>query len=267
MEEKQISYSEQQLIQSTEAPKTSTYGKRPLWQWILLYLVIGGIIYAGIYYFFLKNKGYNYPYPSSEKYQQITTPTISNKETVEKIQGWKTYASDNYHFSFQYPPTWNLEASGLDKKTKSESITISEFKSDEPTKQGYSINVNAFPNYELFTRQCSSEFTFAKKLPVHIDGRTFEKVYMDTYKDFEKNEAEYDSIIVFNPSDVCENTTTSNMDYLNINGKSFTIGLSTPLTFNSPGGPAQIRVALTDPVAQKYDAIFDQMLSTIKFIN
>lgn len=26
-------------------------GKRPLWQWIILYLIIGGIIYALIYYF------------------------------------------------------------------------------------------------------------------------------------------------------------------------------------------------------------------------
>lgn len=29
------------------------YGKRPLWQWILLYVVVGGLIYFGIYYFFV----------------------------------------------------------------------------------------------------------------------------------------------------------------------------------------------------------------------
>ena len=33
------------------------YGKRPLWQWIVLYVVIGGIVYAGIYYFFFKPSG------------------------------------------------------------------------------------------------------------------------------------------------------------------------------------------------------------------
>ncbi len=27
------------------------YGKRPMWQWILLYVVIGGIVYALVYYF------------------------------------------------------------------------------------------------------------------------------------------------------------------------------------------------------------------------
>lgn len=35
------------------------YGKRPLWQWILIYIIIGGIIYAAIYYFFLNKGSYN----------------------------------------------------------------------------------------------------------------------------------------------------------------------------------------------------------------
>jgi hypothetical protein len=38
------------------------YGKRPLWQWILIYVVVGGIIYFAIYYFFLsKHGGYSAP--------------------------------------------------------------------------------------------------------------------------------------------------------------------------------------------------------------
>ncbi len=32
------------------------YGKRPLWQWIAIYLVIGAIVYGLIYYFVLGNK-------------------------------------------------------------------------------------------------------------------------------------------------------------------------------------------------------------------
>lgn len=35
----------------------SGYGKRPMWQWILIYLIVGGIAYAAIYYFFLAPKG------------------------------------------------------------------------------------------------------------------------------------------------------------------------------------------------------------------
>lgn len=44
-----------------QAPEKSGYGKRPWWFWVLLYVVIGGILYAGIYYFFLQNGGYT-PY-------------------------------------------------------------------------------------------------------------------------------------------------------------------------------------------------------------
>lgn len=45
--------------------KSYGYGKRPLWQWILLYVVIGGLIYGAVYYFFLAGKG-SYSYPGSQ---------------------------------------------------------------------------------------------------------------------------------------------------------------------------------------------------------
>ncbi|MBI4426035.1 MAG: hypothetical protein HY567_00495 [Candidatus Kerfeldbacteria bacterium] len=35
----------------------SGYGKRPLWQWIVIYLVVGGVIYGAIYYFAIAKKG------------------------------------------------------------------------------------------------------------------------------------------------------------------------------------------------------------------
>ena len=38
------------------APKKGGYGKRPLWQWILLYVIIGGVIYYGIYYYYTHRK-------------------------------------------------------------------------------------------------------------------------------------------------------------------------------------------------------------------
>jgi hypothetical protein len=37
--------------------KESGYGKRPLWQWILIYLIIGSIIYALIYFFVIAPRG------------------------------------------------------------------------------------------------------------------------------------------------------------------------------------------------------------------
>lgn len=47
------------------------YGKRPLWQWVVIYLVIGAVVYGLIYYFVLAKKGgYNYSAPSSTTQQQ-----------------------------------------------------------------------------------------------------------------------------------------------------------------------------------------------------
>lgn len=44
----------------------SEYSKMPLWKMILLYVVIGGVIYGLIYYFvFAKKGGYNNNYNNS----------------------------------------------------------------------------------------------------------------------------------------------------------------------------------------------------------
>jgi hypothetical protein len=58
--------------QQDDYKKGYSYGKRSLWQWILIYIVVGGIIYAGTYYFFFaKSGGYNYnpnQYQGSQQY-------------------------------------------------------------------------------------------------------------------------------------------------------------------------------------------------------
>lgn len=70
---------------------TDEYGKRPLWQWVLIYVVIGGIIYAGIYYLFLAKKGgYN-------QTTQQTYPTSSQSNpTSEKSQNSVTLTSAGF---------------------------------------------------------------------------------------------------------------------------------------------------------------------------
>jgi hypothetical protein len=53
----------------------SGYGKRPMWQWVLIYLVIGAIVYGLIYYFVLGKKGnYNMGGNSSNQQNTQTTP-------------------------------------------------------------------------------------------------------------------------------------------------------------------------------------------------
>ncbi len=46
----------------------NSYGKRPLWQWIVIYIIVGGIVYALIYYFFFAGRGgYSFkPTPAPE---------------------------------------------------------------------------------------------------------------------------------------------------------------------------------------------------------
>lgn len=46
----------------TEKTKsTYGYGKRPLWQWVAIYLVIGAVVYGVIYFILISRKGgYSY---------------------------------------------------------------------------------------------------------------------------------------------------------------------------------------------------------------
>ncbi len=48
-----------------------SYGKRPLWQWILLYVIIGVIAYGAVYYFYFYKSG-------SGNSNQNTTPYNSS---------------------------------------------------------------------------------------------------------------------------------------------------------------------------------------------
>lgn len=52
----------------------SYYGKRPLWQWLALYAVIGGIVYFLIYYFVIAPKG---GYVAPTQSGQTSTPSGS----------------------------------------------------------------------------------------------------------------------------------------------------------------------------------------------
>lgn len=48
-------------MEETVQPATGGgYSKRPLWQWLVIYVILGAIVYGAIYYFFLsKNNSYN----------------------------------------------------------------------------------------------------------------------------------------------------------------------------------------------------------------
>ena len=43
--------------EDNQKPAKSAYGKRPMWQWLLLYLAVGGIVYGLIYLLFMRDGG------------------------------------------------------------------------------------------------------------------------------------------------------------------------------------------------------------------
>lgn len=58
--------------------KNYAYAKRPLWQWIVIYLVIAVVVYGAIYYFFLAKKG-NYVMPKNRS----ATPTTAQSSQAQ----------------------------------------------------------------------------------------------------------------------------------------------------------------------------------------
>lgn len=63
----------------------ASYGKKPLWQWIVIYAVIAVVVYGAVYYFFFASKGgYNNTVtaPSTNNQTNPGTSASSLKNTV-----------------------------------------------------------------------------------------------------------------------------------------------------------------------------------------
>jgi len=57
----------------------STYGKKPLWQWVAIYLVVGVVVYGVIYYVFMhKQNSYMYQSNSTQQAQQVIPTQTQN---------------------------------------------------------------------------------------------------------------------------------------------------------------------------------------------
>ncbi len=62
------------------------YGKRPLWQWIVLYIIIAGVVYGLVYYFFFAKGGYSYGTSNTYNYGTQTIPQNSNAPVSNQTQ-------------------------------------------------------------------------------------------------------------------------------------------------------------------------------------
>lgn len=58
---------------------SSAYKKRPLWKLILIYALVGGVIYALIYYFVFYKKGKSYSSGQNQSYSQPTDVPVVTK--------------------------------------------------------------------------------------------------------------------------------------------------------------------------------------------
>ncbi|HSX43718.1 MAG TPA: hypothetical protein VLE69_00245 [Candidatus Saccharimonadales bacterium] len=48
---------EPEKSESPQTPKKGGYGKRPMWQWVLLYVVVAIVVYGLIYFLFIHKSG------------------------------------------------------------------------------------------------------------------------------------------------------------------------------------------------------------------
>lgn len=67
-------------MEETAENKSHRYGKRPLWQWVVIYLVIGAIAYGAIYYLFLAKKGGQYSTQPTTAISPTTSQAVKSDE-------------------------------------------------------------------------------------------------------------------------------------------------------------------------------------------
>lgn len=77
--------------------QNTNYGKRPLWQWVLIYAVIGAVLYGLVYYFILGKRG-GTSYAPAPTAPVATAPATSPATTsaTETSQETITLTSDGF---------------------------------------------------------------------------------------------------------------------------------------------------------------------------
>ncbi|MDP3772568.1 MAG: plastocyanin/azurin family copper-binding protein [bacterium] len=75
----------------------SGYGKRPLWQRILIYLIVAIVVYGGIYYFIVqKNGGYTPAPPETSTPPKQETPQATPADISANAQNTVTYTDAGF---------------------------------------------------------------------------------------------------------------------------------------------------------------------------
>lgn len=78
------------------------YGKKNWKKWVLIYIVLAVVIYAGVYYFIQSRQGSN---PYSVTYPSVTPqPTL----TPDPTSNWQIYNNIKYNYTVKYPRDWEI---------------------------------------------------------------------------------------------------------------------------------------------------------------
>ncbi len=116
------------------------YGKRPLWQWVAIYAVVGIVVYGLIYYFVLAKKGGN-SYNSSPT-NPPNTSSESTSSGTEASQDIITLTADGFS-----PATLTVKAGTKVTWNNASGIKATVSSNPHPIHTDYQpLNLGSFPN-------------------------------------------------------------------------------------------------------------------------
>ena len=87
--------------------ENKSYGKRPLWQWLLLYAIVAIIVYGAFYYFVLAKKGGDSTTSNPYSNNQTVSPTEAMESSESSMEMMKINVSGS-EFAFT-PSTINVK--------------------------------------------------------------------------------------------------------------------------------------------------------------
>lgn len=98
-------------MDNTTSKSSYGYGKRPLWQWVAIYVVIGAVIYGLVYYFVFANKGGS-NYGQTVQYQSPAqnSPVVAQPSASPAlVANAQQIALEGNEFAFS-PSTFTVKA-------------------------------------------------------------------------------------------------------------------------------------------------------------
>lgn len=148
--------------------ENENYNKRPLWQWVLIYVVIAVVVYGLIYYFVLgKKAGTTYnpviATPSTNNFQTASPSVIKSEQTITLTANG--FSPQNITIKTGEKVTW-INKSGSDATVDS---------SPHPSHTDYSpLNLGVFPDGGSLSLTFDKAGTY--KYHNHLDPSQFSTI-------------------------------------------------------------------------------------------